>query len=619
MKYCRLITLTLLCAFLCTIFDGYTSFSANALPPNPGPFKLVSKTVGGAQRELWQARGQLGKFGGTFTVSTFGSGPKTFNYWCANDVESGGIGLLMFDGLVDLDPWTGKFYPCLAKSFSISPDKRCYIFTLRKSLCWSDGHPLTADDVEFTLNSVVGKGLGNQSLRDTISVDGKFPKVEKVDALTIKFTTEKPFAPFLSGLAAIRIAPKHIFETVCKQPPNAFQSFWDIHTSPENIIVSGPFKLLRYVPGQRVELARNPNFSMVDKAGHQLPYLDKFVDAIVPDQGTQILKFLGNELDMLDIRSVPGLYAHQLKQKEQTNHFKLYNLGPDDGTTFLIFNMNRRKDPHTGKYYVDPIKQKWFNNVYFRQAVTHAIDRQRIVNNVLRGVGLPLFGPESTASLYFDKTLKPYSQDLAYAATLLTKGGFKKQGDRLVDADGHPVEFTLNTNAGNNQRDATCIIIVNSLKQLGIKVNYQPIDFHILVDKTSQSLSWESVVMGLSGSKIEPYEGANVWKSEGRLHMFDQRLPDKKGQTHVTDARDWEKEIDSCFNLGATTLDSQSRHKYFDRYQKIVYQQLPFIYLYSILDLTAVKDNVENYMPTPLGISYTPKGSLHNIEEIYLK
>src|SRR5262249_2801262 len=168
-------------------------------------------------------------------------------------------------------------------------------------------------------------------------------------------------------------------------------------------------------------------------------------------------------------------------------------------------------------------------------------------------------------------------------------------------------------------RDAICVMIVNDLKQLGMKVNYQPIDFNILIDKTGTSLDWEAVVMGLTGDKIEPYDGANVWKSDGRIHMFDQRLPDAaSGNTTVTDARDWEKEIDHCFDLGATTFDERERHKQFDRYQQIVYEQQPYIYLYCILDISAARNTIGNYSPTPIGIFYTPKGSFHNIEEIFL-
>ncbi|MBX9877716.1 MAG: ABC transporter substrate-binding protein [Candidatus Obscuribacterales bacterium] len=582
--------------------------------PDPGPFKLVTNSDG---EELWQSRGETGKRGGTFTVSTFGSGPKTFNPWAAADVESDGIGYLMFEHLVDTDAWTGKPYGRLAKSIEISPDKKDYVITLRKGLTWSDGKPITADDVVFTMNTLIGKGFGNSSRRDVLSVYGKFPTTTKVDDLTVKIHTDVPFVPFLNSLSGVPIGPKHIVEPITKKNMKEFQSFWDVNCDPKTLVTSGRFKLLRYVPGQRAEFLRNEKYGMVDKEGTRLPYLDKFVYAIVPDQNTQILKFYAGELDLLDIRSVKGPDAALMKQREKTGNFTMHGLGPDDGTMFIMFNMNRRKDPESGKYYVDPIKQKWFNNLNFRQAVSHALNRQRIVNNVLRGVGLPLYTAESEASPFLNKDLKQYPQDLDLAANLLKQGGFVKKADGLYDADGHKVEFSLLTNSGNIIRDAVCIIIMDELKKLGIKVNYQPIDFNILISKADHSLDWEAIVMGLTGPRIEPYDGANVWKSDGRLHMFDQRKPDSTGKVIVPDRRDWEAKIDELFDKMATTFDETKRHEYCNEYQAIVYEQQPFIYLYTPLLLTSIKNSVGNYKPLPLGINYTPLGSMHNLEEIY--
>ena len=590
--------------------------SAKTSIPNPGPYKLVEQE-GGA--EVWQARGEVGEFGGTLTVSIFGSGPKTFNPWAATEVPSKGIGFLLFERLIDVDPWTGEFIPKLAKDIKVSDDKLEYTITLRKGLEWSDGKPLTADDVIFTFNKIVKKGLGNSSLRDVLSLSGEFPKVTKVDDLTVKFKTQKPFAPFLMGIYNILIAPKHVMADVVSKSPKKFHSYWDINCDPEKIVCSGPFKLKRYVPGQRVELVRNAKYSIVDAHGRKLPYLDKLVEVIVPDQNTELLKFYSGELDFLDVRSVRGSDAAKMKQKEKTSNFTMYNLGPDDGTLFLMFNMNRRKNKETKKPYVDPVKRTWFNNLYFRRAVSLAIDRQRLVDNVLKGVGIPIYAHYSAGSLWYNPKLKHYGQNIEKAKKLLDKGWFEFKDDQLYDKEGNKVEFTLLTNAGNTGRDATCVMIQNDLKKIGIKVNYQPVDFNILIDKITNKLDWDAVLMGLTGNKLEPYDSANVWKSNGRLHLFDQRLPNADGVIKATDARLWEKEIDDCFNRGASTFDSKKRHLYFDKFQKIVHDKVPFIYLYSMLDITAMRNKVGNYKPTPLAISYPPKGTLHNIEEIYFK
>lgn len=590
--------------------------------PYPGDYKLVTVGEGKNLQELWQARGAVGKMGGVLNVSSFGSGPKTFNCWAASDDQSAGIASLMYESLLDVDPWTAKSYPRLARSFSVSPDHKDYTFTLRKGLSWSDGHPITADDVVYTFGTLIAKGFGNSSARDILTVYGHYPTVEKIDDLTVRFHTEIPFAPFLSSLR-MAIAPKHILEPVtsrliAQNKIGEFNNFWDINCNPQTIVGSGPFKLHRYVPGQRIELVPNPYYSMIDKVGHRLPYLSKFVNLIVPDQNTQLLKFYAGDVDLLDVRTVRGSDAALVKQREASDNFRIYNLGPADGTIFLMFNLCRRKNPKSGKFYVDPIKQKWFNNSYFRQAVTHAIDRKRMVDNILRGVGYELFTAETQASVFFNKRLKSYARDIDFAKKLLRQGGFQLKDNVLYDNAGNRIEFTLYTNAGNSTRDAVCIIIQNDLKELGIKVNYQPVDFNILVDKASNSLDWEGMVMGLTGSRLEPYDGANVWKANGRLHMFDQRLPHNGDKIVVDDARDWEKEIDHCFDKGATTFDITLRHQYFDRFQQIAYDEQPFIYLFVNLDLSAVRNRIGNYMPTPLGIGSSPRGSMHNIEEIFI-
>jgi len=139
--------------------------------------------------EFWQARGETGKFGGALTVATFGTGLKTFNPWVAVDEQSDGVAMLLFDPLIDVDPWTGKPVCKLARSYSVSPDGLEYTFVLRKGLLWSDGFPINADDVVFTFDKLVKEGFGNKSKRDTIAVDDDYPIVRKIDDLTVRFRT----------------------------------------------------------------------------------------------------------------------------------------------------------------------------------------------------------------------------------------------------------------------------------------------------------------------------------------------------------------------------------------------------------------------------------------------
>lgn len=585
--------------------------------PNPGPFKLVTNKDG---EELWQARGDVGEFGGTLNLGAFGDGPKTFNTWDASDVESHGIGMVQNDSLVDIDPWTGKATPKLCKTVDVSDQGRVITFVLRKGLKWSDGHPLTADDVVFTFDTIVRNNWGEGSSRDTMCTPDDFPQIVKVDDLTVKFVYKKPFSPLLLNLNAIIVGPKHVLEPITKKGKNAFRPFWNVNADPKTFVGSGPFIVSKYIPGQRVEFKRNPHYAMVDAKGRRLPYLDKMTISIVREQPQEILKFLGKEIDLLDVRSVRGMDAALLRSKEKENNFTLYSLGPDDGTVYLMLNMCQRNRPKDGKPYVDPIKQKWFNNDKFRWAISHAIDRQSVVNNVLKGIGYPLYTCQTTASVYHNTNLEPIKCDLQMSEQLLKDAGFVKKNNELYDSDGHRVEFGLITNSGNTVRDAVCIHIKEQLKLLGIKVNYQPIEFNTMINRTHTSLDWEAIMMGLSGSRLEPYSGSNVWKSDGRMHEFDQRLPEEgKDITVVNDARPWEKEIDKCLDTAAASFDEKVRTENYQRAEAIAYEYQPFIYIYATSLLTAARNELGNYRPTHLGIYYTPKGTMHNLEEIYLK
>ena len=101
---------------------------------------------------------------------------------------------LMYDGLVTTNPRTGEVVPLLAKSFEI--DGNDYIIHLRHGIKWTDGKPITADDVMYTYEEIVFKGYGNPSTMDMMKIDGKLPELVKLDDYTVKFTSSKPFAPF---------------------------------------------------------------------------------------------------------------------------------------------------------------------------------------------------------------------------------------------------------------------------------------------------------------------------------------------------------------------------------------------------------------------------------------
>ena len=562
----------------------------------------VNKTVGGI--DYLQSTAPVGNFGGEFIASTIGQGPKTFNPFNCKDNISQTMAGVMYDGLLTSDPISGQPTQKLAKSFEILPDGKTYIVKLRHGITWSDGRPITADDVVFTWRDIILAGLGDTSTRDSMVIDGELPTVRKIDNYTVEFVTPKPFAPFVRLLSA-SIAPKHVFAEAVKKGETYFESFLSTTTKPKDFVVSGAFKLKEYIPAQRVVFERNPNYYEINTQNQKLPYLDKLVYLIVGDLNNEVLKFEAKEIDVITLQ---GSKVARYKALEPHSDFTLYNLGPTTGTMYLSMNLNDRKGENK-KYYVNPIKQKWFQDLNFRTAVDYAIDRKNMVFNIANGIGAPLFTPESLNSIFLNKNLKPYDRDLNKAKAYLKKSGFytDKKG-ALYDKDGHRVEFDLYTNAGNTEREAIGVMVKQDLEDLGMKVNFKPIEFNSLVNKLVSTFDWDMVIMGLTGSPLEPNGGKNVWLSDGRLHMFNMRTP-QEGKANILP---WEKKLDEMYINGALATKFSERKKYYDRYQEIVYREKPMIYIYSPIIITAIRDKFKNIYPSPLN------GVTYNIEEIYI-
>lgn len=549
---------------------------------------------------------KIGNYGGQIVSSTIGEGPKTFNPWVSKDATSSMVADLMFDPLFSTDPVTGEVIPQLAKELIVSPDLKTYTVKLRNGVKWSDGVEITADDVVFTWNEIILAGFGNTSTRDSVLIDGEYPKVNKVDKYTVEFKIKKPFAPF-QRIVGTSIAPAHVMKSVVERGHRYFDSYLGTTIKPKRIVSSGAFVLSEYVPAQRVVLKRNPNYYVIDENRNLLPYIDKYVILIVGDLNNELLKFESGELDVISVR---GKDLQRFKEREKKGDFKLYNLGPNTGTMFIAFNLNTRKNKD-GKFYVNPVKQQWFNDLNFRTAIDYAIDRNAMVYNVANGVAQPLFTSESLSSIFLNEKLASgHEKDIEYAKTLLKDSGFYWDNKGFLhDKNGNEVEFDLYTNAGNTEREACGVMVKEDLRNLGIKVNFKPIEFNSLVSKMMSTSDWDMVLMGLTGSPLEPHNGKNVWYSKGHLHLFNMRFPTDKQENLLP----WEKEVDEIIEQGALELDFDKRKAFYDKYQQIIYDERPIIYLYSPLTITAVRNKIKNLYPTPLG------GSMHNLEELYIE
>jgi peptide/nickel transport system substrate-binding protein len=277
----------------------------------------------------------------------------------------------------------------------------------------------------------------------------------------------------------------------------------------------------------------------------------------------------------------------------------------------MSFNLNKGK--RDGKPLVDPIKSQWFNNVQFRQAVAYAIDRQTMLNNTFRGLGTPQNSPISVQSPYYlypEQGLKVYKYNPDKAKELLLKAGFKyNQKNLLVDAQDNEVRFTLLTNAGNKIRESMGSQIKQDLSKIGIQVDFTPLVWNTFLDKLSNTLDWDTCLIGLTGG-LEPNDGANVWSPDGGLHMFNQKPQAGQKPIEGREVAEWEQKINELYIQGAQEFDEAKLKKIYGETQQLAQEYVPFIHLINPYSLSAVRNRFE-------GIKFSALGGLFwNIHEI---
>ncbi|MBD2464318.1 ABC transporter substrate-binding protein [Oscillatoria sp. FACHB-1407] len=542
------------------------------------------------------------------------SDPKTFNY--VLNSESPNVFGYIYEGLIVEDGVTGEIQPALAESWEISPDNKRIVVTLKPNLRWSDGEPLTVEDVVFTYNDLYFNEAIPSSIRDVLRIGegGALPQVRQVGDRQVEFSVPEPFAPLLRNLG-LAILPAHALresvETKDSQGDPLFISTWTTGTDPREIIGNGAYVLASYQPSQRVVFERNPYYWRSDNQGNAQPYIDQVVWQIVESTDASLMQFRSGGLDVLSI--TPDLFA-LLKREEERGNFTLYEGGPAAGTNFIAFNLNQGR--RNGKPLVDPIKSRWFNTLEFRQAVAHAIDRQRMVNNTFQGLAQLQNSPISVQSPYYlppEEGLPVYDYDPERSRQLLVSAGFQYNTvGQLLDADGNLVRFTLITNAGNKVRESMGAQVKQDLAKIGIQVDFEPIAFNTLLNKLGNTVDWECYLLGFTGG-IEPNSGANVWLPNGRSHRFNQAAQPGQPPIEGRVVSDWEQRIADLYIQGAKTLDETQRKAIYAESQRITQENLPFIYLVNPLSLAAVRDRL-----SPIKFSAL-NGPLWNIHELELE
>jgi peptide/nickel transport system substrate-binding protein len=536
--------------------------------------------------------------GGTLNLSMFSAPKGVFNPILYEDQYDSNVIGLVFDGLL-MNNEKLEWICDLCQNYSVSDDNKTVTFKLKPGLKWHDGQPVTTADVAFTFRAVlhpeytgvrtgdysalagVQKMLDERDDLDTqvkdkkitdaesakkkmdswnawLSGDGK-KAINPVDDLTISFTTDEPYAPLLQNLAT-SIMPEHIFKTteIGKMADNP---------ATKAPIGTGPYKFVEYKKDQYVKLVRNEDYHLGK------PHIPTIIYKIA-NQEVAIGQLKSGELDFMPINPA------DVELVKSDKNVRL-ETRPDFGYQYMGINFDNA----------------FLKDKLVRQAIMYGLDRQAIVDKFLKGYGTVMNSHMPPVIWAYDAaSLKPYARDLSKAKDLLAQAGWKdKNADGYLTKDGKVAQFTLKYPSGNKVRENSAPLIQANLKEIGIKVDLQMLEFSTLSTEVFDKRNMDAWLMGWSLS-IDPDPGA----------IF---LPDNKwGKvTGWTNARS-----EQLIKQGTKVLKVSDRKPLYVEWAKILNDELPYIFLYSQNVVDAVRQD------KVMGLKPDARGTLWNIWELWI-
>ena len=558
--------------------------------PSPRPERTLAPEV-----EALVTESPIGQPGGRLLVDLRAE-PTSFNPVTGHDNPTRTVLRRMMADLVHIDRATQQTVPALATAWTVSEDGLRYVLDLRQGIRFSDGEPFDADDVIFTFQVYLDEEVGSPN-REALIVAGEPITVRKLDSHRVEVELAAPYAVGERLFDSIAILPRHRLEQAYAE--GRFAETWDLSTPPDEVVGLGPFRLRRYLPGQRIELEPNPHYWKVDREQRPLPYLDELVFHFTPSQETQVLRFQNGDSHLIHRLTAKG-YA-VLEQNSSQRPYVLQDLGPELRYEFLFFNLNHLDDrlPQVRR------KQSWFRRKAFRQALSWVIDRESMVRLTFQGRAMAISGPiPPTNRLWHNPKVPAPVRDLDRARQLLREEGFRWSAEgTLQDPEGHPVSLTLLTNASNRQRVELAAILQADFEEIGLELRVVSLEFGTLVERVTKTLDYEVCLLGLR-SEFDPNGHINFLTSSGGNHLWH---PSQK-----TPSTPWEAEIDRLMSQQLTELDPAKRKVLFDQVQEILYDESPALFLVSPNILVGAHQNLGNFRPTILDHS-----TLWNAEELY--
>jgi peptide/nickel transport system substrate-binding protein len=520
--------------------------------------------------------------GGTLT-SSLRSEPRTFNRIVGTAVPVDLYSIFTSSKLVRVNRATQEPEPELAERWSISPDNLTYTLTLRDGVTWSDGTPFTSADVLFTFQAIYDPRV-QSILAGSLKINGQPFTVTAPDPRTVVVQLPSTFGPGIALFDNVHLVAKHKHEAALKA--GQFATAIGVDTPPADLVAIGPFKLTSYAPGQRLVFDRNPRYWKKDAAGSQLPYLDQVILEIVPDQNAELVRLQSGQFDTLQ-QQVRTEDIATLRPLEQQGKLKLIEVGVSSDPDAFLFNL---RSPYWAK---DP-RREWIMRKEFRQAISHAIDREAFANTVFLGAGVPVWGPVTTGNpKWFSPNVPRYGYSLERAKEILAGIGLtNRDADPwLEDAKGTEARFTVLAYRGNSSVERGAAVIRDELRPLGIAVDVVLLEQGALQQRLVKG-DFEAINFIFNTTSLDPAMNPDFWLSSGAAHVWN------IGQAKP--ATEWEKQIDDLMLTVMSSVDQAERKRAFDDIQKVFAEHLPVLYFVAPRLYMGVSTRVGGLTPSIL-------------------
>jgi len=426
--------------------------------------------------------------------------------------------------------------PDLAESWEAASDLSEYTFKLKSGVTWHDGQPLTAEDVKFTMDAVLDPNV-NASGRGVVS---SIDSTEVVDDQTVKFVLKYPFAslPIMLGYNK-PIVPKHLLEGQDLNEPAEFL---------RKPIGTGPFKFQEFVQGSHLAVEANPDYF------EGAPLLDGIIFKIIPDGNARVAQVRSGEIDFTviepaQIDALSGVDNVEIRYVPQVNYY------------FFAINHSSPK----------------MQDVRVRQALVYAINRQAIVDQVLKGHGKVATGPiNPLLGPYYNPDVPTYDYDPERAAALLEEAGWTKGSDGiLTNAQGEKLTIRFNGPKGYPAMEQVITYAQQEYQKLGIQVTLEIVDWPVHLDMY-HNLEYDLLM--------------EWWITPPDADLYD--------HYHSESSSNWwaykNPEIDDLIVKARSEPDEQRRIELYHELQRKLAEDVPVVYLYYPEEIQAMSTRTKD-------------------------